>query len=154
MTATMQIAQRIQRRRTRGWRMPENTVYVGRGSRWGNPFRVLGDNEYLFCDASHRRKILDPWVIFDPDQDIANAPATVEMSVEFYRRWLTHEFNAAGIVRPCIFTADDIRRELRGKNLACWCPLDGPCHADVLLELASRKLTTKGMNMGIIERKG
>ena len=29
------------------------------------------------------------------------------------------------------------RRELRGKNLACWCPLDGPCHADVLLEVAN-----------------
>ncbi|MCA3256251.1 DUF4326 domain-containing protein [Bradyrhizobium sp.] len=27
--------------------------------------------------------------------------------------------------------------ELRGKNLACWCPLDEPCHADVLLELAN-----------------
>lgn len=31
-----------------------------------------------------------------------------------------------------------IRQNLRGKNLACWCPLDGPCHADVLLELANR----------------
>jgi len=29
-------------------------------------------------------------------------------------------------------------RELRGKNLACWCPLDQPCHADVLLELANQ----------------
>jgi hypothetical protein len=28
--------------------------------------------------------------------------------------------------------------ELRGKNLACWCPLNQPCHADVLLELANR----------------
>ena len=28
--------------------------------------------------------------------------------------------------------------ELRGKNLACWCPLDQPCHADVLLELANK----------------
>lgn len=27
--------------------------------------------------------------------------------------------------------------KLRGKNLACWCPLDQPCHADVLLELAN-----------------
>ena len=26
--------------------------------------------------------------------------------------------------------------ELRGKNLACWCPLDKPCHADILLEIA------------------
>ena len=33
---------------------------------------------------------------------------------------------------------DDVRRELRGKDLACWCPLDQPCHADVLLELANR----------------
>ena len=31
---------RIQRKRTKGWRMPENTVYVGRGSQWGNPFYV------------------------------------------------------------------------------------------------------------------
>jgi hypothetical protein len=27
---------------------------------------------------------------------------------------------------------------LRGRDLACWCPLDQPCHADVLLELANR----------------
>lgn len=27
---------------------------------------------------------------------------------------------------------------LRGRNLACWCPLDRPCHGDVLLELANR----------------
>jgi hypothetical protein len=27
--------------------------------------------------------------------------------------------------------------ELRGKNLACWCKPDQPCHADVLLELAN-----------------
>jgi hypothetical protein len=27
---------------------------------------------------------------------------------------------------------------LRGKNLACWCPLDQPCHADVLLRLANK----------------
>ena len=30
------------------------------------------------------------------------------------------------------------RNELRGKNLACWCSLDGPCHADVWLEIANR----------------
>jgi hypothetical protein len=29
---------RIQRKRTKGWRMPEGAVYVGRPSRWGNPF--------------------------------------------------------------------------------------------------------------------
>jgi hypothetical protein len=34
-------------------------------------------------------------------------------------------------------TAEIVRRELRGKNLACWCSLDGPCHADVLLKIAN-----------------
>jgi len=34
-------------------------------------------------------------------------------------------------------TVDDVRRELRGQDLACWCPLDQPCHADVLLEVAN-----------------
>ncbi len=29
------------------------------------------------------------------------------------------------------------RHILRGKNLACFCPLDKPCHADVLLEIAN-----------------
>ena len=32
---------------------------------------------------------------------------------------------------------DDIRLALAGRDLACWCPLDVPCHADVLLELAN-----------------
>jgi hypothetical protein len=36
-------------------------------------------------------------------------------------------------------TVDDVRRELAGRDLACWCPLDRPCHADVLLEVANRR---------------
>lgn len=35
-------------------------------------------------------------------------------------------------------SVEDVQRELRGKNLACWCPTKGPCHADVLLEVANR----------------
>ena len=37
------------------------------------------------------------------------------------------------------YMIDDVRRELRGKNLACWCAADAPCHADVLLEFANKK---------------
>lgn len=39
-----QQPRRIQRKRTRGWRMPEGAVYVGRPSRWGNPFSVHRGN--------------------------------------------------------------------------------------------------------------
>lgn len=51
-------------------------------------------------------------------------------SVEAFRAWVsaTPEGNAI---------AKRARQELRGKNLACWCPLDGPCHADVLIEVAN-----------------
>ena len=41
-----------------------------------------------------------------------------------------------GIGQP--LTIEMIQRELRGKDLACWCPLNHPCHADVLLELANQ----------------
>src|SRR5829696_3548144 len=34
-------------------------------------------------------------------------------------------------------SVDDVRRELRGRDLACYCPLDQPCHADILLEFAN-----------------
>lgn len=37
------------------------------------------------------------------------------------------------------FTTEDVRRELAGADLACWCPLEEPCHADVLLEVANRE---------------
>ena len=36
-------------------------------------------------------------------------------------------------------TVDDVRRELRGRDLACYCPLDAACHADVLLGIANAK---------------
>lgn len=41
---------RIQRKRTAGWKMPENTVYVGRPTKWGNPYRV-GDLIGPFSDG-------------------------------------------------------------------------------------------------------
>jgi hypothetical protein len=46
--------------------------------------------------------------------------------VRSFRRW------AAG------YHATEARRILRGHDLTCWCPLDQPCHADVLVELANR----------------
>ena len=40
----------------------------------------------------------------------------------------------AGRLKVCV---DDVKRELRGRDLACYCPLDEPCHADVLLAVAN-----------------
>jgi hypothetical protein len=133
----MTTPQRLQRKRVKGWRLPENGRCVDRSTRWGNPFRQFGANEYLYCDASHRRTVLTPWVIFDHGQDIARNPVTPAMVVDHYRRWLLGEFNRGGIVRPCLFDTGDIVRELRGKDLYCFCPEGQACHGDVLLTLAN-----------------
>ena len=36
------MPRRIQRRRTKGWRMPKGAVYVGRPTKWGNPYIETG----------------------------------------------------------------------------------------------------------------
>ena len=106
------MPERVQLRRTKGWRMPPNTVKVDRTTRWGNPFTVgmrLRTHPEL------------PIAVLFSAQDCVDA----------YRTFLGHEIGR----RFCL----SVIAELRGRNLACWCPLDQPCHADVLLEIANRK---------------
>jgi hypothetical protein len=92
---------RIQRKRVKGWKMPPNTVYVGRPSIWGNPYELRrGDSHELKMAVVNYRAAIE-----------AN-----QLSAERFRKPIA---------------------QLRGKNLACWCPLDQPCHADVLLEIAN-----------------
>lgn len=128
---------RIQRRRVKGWRMPEGAVYVGRGTRWGNPFRVGKtqmrsprldgqpgwEHEGRLCKTSgegHAFHHGDGQVTWHDIRD-----ATAKECVDLYREWVT--------ARPVA----EIREHLRGRDLACWCPLDAPCHADVLLDIAN-----------------
>ncbi len=98
---------RIQRSRAAGWRMPPNSVYVGRPSRWGNPFRV-------------GQSVPPPYG--------GGLVETAEIAVELYRAWLVD-------MTPEYLTA--LRTELAGRNLACWCPPGQRCHADVLLAIAN-----------------
>ena len=95
---------RIQRKRTRGWRMPTGALYVGRPTKYGNSFKI-GDRDLIDdrpMDADDVVKYFDWSLCYAPD----------EMLIEW-------------------------KRELHGKDLACWCPLDGPCHADVLLRVVN-----------------
>ena len=48
------MPQRVQRRRTKGWRMPAGAVYVGRPSKWGNPFKVGERNPFGTITANNR----------------------------------------------------------------------------------------------------
>jgi Domain of unknown function (DUF4326) len=103
-------AQRIQRKRTKGWRMPANTVSVCRPGKWGNPF-TIGSIGFKFEGGG---------AVF-----YRGAGATAENVVSLYRERIAPKLR------------DTARVELAGKNLACWCLLDQPCHADVLLEMAN-----------------
>lgn len=62
----MRSVRRIQCRRSRGWHLPSNTIYVDRPSRWGNPFRigVDGNREEVL---SKYRKWLTQVLVEDPD---------------------------------------------------------------------------------------
>lgn len=103
--------ERIQRQRTKGWRMPEGAVYVGRPSKWGNPWRA-GKVKYLTGPkAGH----------------VADRADVVRM----YRNALTAKTAKAAEVRA------QARTELAGRDLVCWCKLGDPCHADVLLSIAN-----------------
>ena len=119
--------------------MPPNTVYVGRPTKYGNPFKLIGD--MIYCDASHRRKILSQWVIWDHD-NLYNEKNGNKKVVELYRQWLLGELpieNYLGneIVVPLSSKKIDLS-DLKGKNLACWCPLNKPCHTDILIELCEK----------------
>jgi hypothetical protein len=100
---------RVQLRRTKGWRMPENTVKVDRTTMWGNRWQVGSHSNYL-----------------------GRTVQTKLECVEVYR----------ALAWPVGHHRDWVVENLRGKNLACWCPLPAPnepdiCHAAVLLEWAN-----------------
>lgn len=110
------MPQRIQLKRTKGWRLPANTVKVDRSTRWGNPWRVG-----------------EPGI-----PDAAEAVRRFSAAVEGF---VSNGSCCAPCAHPDSYIGRIIAdvRDLRGKDLACWCPLDQPCHADVLLRLANRE---------------
>ncbi len=61
-----------------------------------------------------------------------------EACVRLYRRLLAGELDNSDAQRRTLAHVREHLHELTGRNLACWCPLDAPCHADVLLALANR----------------
>lgn len=133
---------RIQRKRTAGWTMPANTIYVGRPTRWGNPFNFASsDNCWnalaLGCrgDAKGRReasvKAFRQWIA-PPKGRIKEMEFGVVMEAKGKKVPIGPRAKAGEAP-----SHDEIRKALRGKNLACWCALDQPCHADALLEIAN-----------------
>lgn len=109
--------QRIQLRRTPGWRMPPNTRSVARPSRWGNPFQVVkwagryGGWQAVGNTESGPVREAKKYAVVD--------------AVELFR------LHAGPMGSVEIDQAD--LDALTGLNLACYCPVGTPCHADTLI---------------------
>lgn len=125
------VPQRIQRQRTKGWRMPPNTVYVGRPTIWGNPFRPGEKPEGKKDSAAIRYAKKQNWF---------GHPLTAEQAIVLYEIYIKEALLSNTSPLP-----SDGLASLQGKNLACWCPLTDnhhPCHADVLIRLANDNFYT------------
>ena len=101
---------RVQLKRTKGWRIPPNTIKVDRTTKWGNPFKV---------GETHAHPIQKSKVLVDGK----------ECAVQMFRSYLRTTVGRLLIA--------EARTELRGKNLACWCKAGDLCHADALLAAAN-----------------
>lgn len=125
--------QRIRRRRTKGWRKPENTVLVSRPHILGNPFVVAKEPAKYPTWSVHYvpNPLVDSGYGGFVD-DFGTRLEAIQCAVDVYREWATEGRN--NYWRVMYFVEE---HKLHGKNLGCWCPLDQPCHADVLLELAN-----------------
>ena len=132
---------RLQLRRTRGWRKPEGAVVVSRPGLWGNPW-VVGTPGRLrlpMTDGTgHRVTLTLPGAL------------SAELAVSLHWQWLERLLIAA----PFDLDGPDpivaLRRlanrrllileslpALRGRDLLCFCPPGAPCHGDTLLAMAN-----------------
>jgi hypothetical protein len=124
---------RIQLSRGKGWRKPFGAVVVARPSPWGNPFQVgaPGVPDRATAVELFRAAI----ILADHLEGISAAAGPDDLS-----QAMAHQSLMMLMPGP-VPRLQAIRRHLRGKVLACWCPLDCPCHADVLLALANAEGT-------------
>lgn len=113
----MSTPKRIQRSRTKGWRMPEGAIYVGRPTKWGNPYTPAN------------------YTVITDHTTFQSRPATIAECVELYRRELTCSEQCPPNEHSWTEGLDPA--ELAGHDLACWCRPDQECHADVLLRVAA-----------------
>ncbi|WP_344029311.1 DUF4326 domain-containing protein [Pseudonocardia kongjuensis] len=117
--------------RARGYRKPENAIVVARPTRWGNPISL--------SDVAAQYPSLD-------DRQVATLVVRdFEVLAERGRLSFPNWRHLGGRRGPVAWTYPplaEIREQLGGRDLACWCPLDMPCHADVLLRIANSEPPT------------
>ena len=130
------MPRRVQMTRQRPWRHEHpDAVIVARPSKWGNPFRPVRCDRRLHSDSLD--EFAHPhWHILS-DVEVTSARwatrgEAMPWAVKLFR------LRSSELARVAPYWLEDVRADLAGRDLACWCPLDQPCHADVLLDLANQ----------------
>lgn len=128
------MPKRIQLSRAKGAKLPFGAVKVDRTTRFGNPYRI-GEP----VDMKQARRW--GWNISPKGKNHVCKTAA----------------EAVGKFRHALFwdsaVHDDIRAALGGKDLACWCDLDAPCHADALIEIANSTVADVAMKQEHIDNR-
>jgi hypothetical protein len=101
---------RYRRSRAKGSRLPPGVVCVDRTTAWGNCFVVGRDGAAEVCVLKHKTVVCSSELFADFD------PAAQRKMRDHFQA------NIEG---------------MRGKSVACWCPLDAPCHGDTILRCAN-----------------
>ena len=135
---------RLQRKRTKGYKLKADNglpiVYVGRGSVWGNPFRVVkySDGKWAVkSDGSEKCNdilVKNCHAVYDTRDEAATD------AIKCYDYWLL-PYRHGGSLMEFYQSMAEIEcalSNLKGKNLSCWCSLNEKCHADYLLDLVNK----------------
>jgi hypothetical protein len=101
------IPARIQRSRAAGWRNPPSTLYCGRGTRWGNPYRIGA---------------------IDPE---SGREMTREDVLAKFRARIEKMRDGVGL---SLFVELILAPLSQFHHLSCFCPLDSACHVDIWIE--------------------
>lgn len=133
---------RLQRSRQRKNESPNGlpNVYVGRGSSWGNPFRVV-EYDGRFRVVGDGTLDVSQILLANTHFDYASKADAAKDAVKCYGLlFMPYSHNAGNLAQflQSETFINDVKMHLKGKNLSCWCRPDEPCHADLLLEVANK----------------
>ncbi len=144
---------RIQRTRKRGFNLKEiadsinglPVVYVGRGSKWGNPFRVVENSNGYYAIKTDGSEYCNDILIKHCHASYKKKEDAVMDAIKCYDYYLLPYKHGESMMQfyQSMSEMEDVIMKLKGKNLTCWCPIHENnlyhhCHADLLLSIANK----------------